>query len=218
MPIAEHFHRNGVAIIEYALEASDLARMEQAFAVGSGETSACDDQRAPELLSWLVEHPVLSRLATDLTGAERPARLLAVRAVNAVRPPRWTEPWCQDPDRYPDRPSINSKQPVSKIEPGVFAQMLKLIVHLDDVEADDGPVEALLGSHSGGRLDKTGVARALGAHSAMLCLAARGDILALRPLTIRRQQRARIPRPRRVLQLAYSALPSWAPPRIHVSQ
>ena len=97
--------------------------------------------------------------------------------------------------------------------------MVTLRIHLDDCGEDNGPLEALLGSHTQGRLDRAAIASLVESSQAMLCLCARGDILAMRPLTVHRSQKARVPRRRRVLQLEYATTTlasglSWALPTL----
>jgi ectoine hydroxylase-related dioxygenase (phytanoyl-CoA dioxygenase family) len=83
--------------------------------------------------------------------------------------------------------------------------MVTLRVHLDDCGEDNGPLDVLPGTHLAGRLARTDVARLTQAAEPLLCLAARGDILAMRPLLLHRSQRARKPAARRILHL------EWAP-------
>ena len=89
--------------------------------------------------------------------------------------------------------------------------MITLRVHVDDCGADDGPLEAIEGSHRQGRLDKAAIADLATKGTQRLCLAVRGDILAVRPLCVHRSQRARKPSRRRVLHLEYAATPLAAP-------
>ena len=100
---------------------------------------------------------------------------------------------------------------------GVLERMVTLRIHLDDCDEDNGPLEVLPGTHTSGRLSREAIARHVELATPMLCLCARGDILALRPLLVHRSQKAKAPRRRRVLHLEYAAAMlapglSWAVP------
>lgn len=223
MTIAGHFATTGVAIIEYALDESDQLRMEEAFAGGAG---ARHDALPPDLLAWLAEHPVLSRLATDLAAGDRPARLVRAVAFDKTPHANWFVPWHQDRTicvvGHADADGFalwTRKDGLDHVEPpvAVLERMVTLRVHLDECDADNGPLEAVTGSHRSGRLDKGAIAALLETATPMLCLAARGDILAMRPLTVHRSQRARRPGRRRVLHLDYAACALPAPLVFHLA-
>lgn len=133
----------------------------------------------------------------------------------SIRPPHanWFVPWHQDRsiavavraevagyDRWTIKDGVPHVEPPEAILDG----MLTLRIHLDDCGEDNGPLECISGSHRHGRLDKPAIDRIAAEGDAKLCLCARGDILAMRPLTIHRSQRARIPARRRVLHLEYA--------------
>jgi hypothetical protein len=185
----------GVAIVEHALTADDLGRMDAAFPTlppGTGGARTADI--APADVAWFGRHATLTALATRL-GDGRPMALTRVLAFDKTAAANWFVPWHQD------RADEHGERPVA-----LLARMVSLRVHLDDCEEEAGPLEVLPGSHMGGRLDAAAIARLAATTAPLLCLAVRGDILALRPLLVHRSQRARRPRRRRVLHLDY--LPS----------
>jgi ectoine hydroxylase-related dioxygenase (phytanoyl-CoA dioxygenase family) len=81
--------------------------------------------------------------------------------------------------------------------------MIALRIHLDDCDEDNGPLEVIPGSHELGRLTAGDIAALTGQSQPLLCLAVRGDLVALRPLLVHRSQRARRPAARRVLHLEF---------------
>lgn len=217
------FALHGVALIERALEDDDLLHMAAAFS-GDGNAAGGERQsRMPaRLISYLREHETLSELASRLAAA--PARLVRVLAFDKTPQANWFVPWHQDRAvalagrvetegfaRWTFKDGCHhAEPPVALLE-----NMATLRVHLDDCGPENGPIEAIPGSHEIGRLDRPGIEGAVAKGGNETCVAARGDILAMRPLLVHRSQRARAPGRRRVLHLEYaaSALPDglrWA--------
>ena len=187
------FAEAGIAIIEHALDADDLDRLEQAFPViepGSGGARMA--AFAPEHLALLARHTVLQTVAERLGKA--PMRLVRALALDKTADVNWFVPWHQDrADELGERPHET------------LARTVALRVHLDECGEDNGPLEVLPGTHDLGRIDRAEAARLATSIGPLLCLAARGDIVAMRPLLLHRSQRARIVAHRRVLHL------EWAP-------
>lgn len=229
MSYLTHFATNGVVLIEHALATGDLERMVDAFAISGTTAGARQDALPPDLIDWLSGHPVLAELANRLAGA--PARLVRVIAFDKSPAANWFVPWHQDRSiavvRQVECTGYDNwtiKDGLIQVEPPIMilAGMVTLRVHLDDANEDNGPLEVLPGSHRGGRLDREAVADAVTQGKPMLCLAARGDILAMRPLIVHRSQRARVAARRRVLHLEFASTPlaaglAWDLPQAHVA-
>lgn len=224
--ILETYRERGSVIVEYALGAADLLRMDEAFAPRPTGAGARHDALDPDLLSWLAAHPVLVRLASELTGA-RDATAHLVRAVAFDKSPdaNWFVPWHQDRTiavrakaNAPGFWSWTRKDGIDHVEPpvAVLERMVTLRIHLDACCEDNGPLEVIPGSHRHGRLDKAAIATLLERAEGLLCLAVRGDILAMSPLTVHRSQRARRPGRRRVLHLDWAACDLPAPLVFHL--
>ncbi len=83
--------------------------------------------------------------------------------------------------------------------------VLALRIHLDDSTAQNGPLRVVPGSHRRGVLTDDAV-RAL-AHGAepVYCVAAKGDVLAMRPLLVHASSKSGAGRSRRVLHVEYAA-------------
>lgn len=187
------FASAGVAIIEFALTEVDLDRMDDIFpSLEPGQAGARGVGFRPEDIAWLASHPVLSALSKRL--ADAPARLIRTVALDKSPAANWFVPWHQD------RSDETTERPVP-----VLSRIVTLRVHLDDCDENSGPLEVLPGTHLAGRLERAEVARLAAGVDPLLCLAARGDILAMRPLLLHRSQKARVPSRRRVLHL------EWAP-------
>jgi ectoine hydroxylase-related dioxygenase (phytanoyl-CoA dioxygenase family) len=207
MPFSAPLTTHGIAIIEHALLERDLVRMAAAFDNGNARQHALP----PDLIDWLATHPALGNVACQLAGA--PAHLVRVIAFDKTPAANWFVPWHQDraiavAARAECAGYVNwtIKDGLIQVEPpvAVLEGMVTLRIHLDDCGEDNGALEAILGSHNSGRLDRDAVAAIVETGKYMLCLAARGDILAMRPLTVHRSQRAKMPAGRRVLHVEYA--------------
>jgi hypothetical protein len=191
--LAQRFDEIGVAVVEYALLPEDLARMDAGFPklaarVAGARTTNFD----ADFLDWLAHHDGLLALAQRLGGT--PMRFSRALALDKSPGANWFVPWHQD------RAADSVDRPVSALE-----RMIALRTHLDDCDEDNGPLEVLPGSHTLGRLTAADIAALTGQCDPLLCLALRGDIVALRPLLVHRSQRARLPAARRVLHLEFMA-------------
>ena len=189
------FRSLGVAVIEYARCADDLAQMDAIFPTLSPKMAgARASDFTPAALAWLDDHAALRELAHRLAGQSAPAlRLSRVLAFDTSPETNWFVAWHQD------RAEDGRDRPCTDLE-----QTVALRIHLDDCSEDNGPLEVLPGSHVCGRLNSASIAGLIEPTPPLLCLAARGDIVAMRPLLVHRSHRARAPTfHRRVLHLEY---------------
>jgi Phytanoyl-CoA dioxygenase (PhyH) len=130
----------------------------------------------------------------------------------------WSVPWHQDltiavRDRV-DAPGFGpwtKKAGIPHVRPPVevLQGMVTLRVHLDDCEADQGPLRVLPGSHLGGRLSAEVTRDFLERVKAVDCLVPSGGVVMMRPLVLHASSAATEPRRRRVIHLEYAveALP-----------
>jgi Phytanoyl-CoA dioxygenase (PhyH) len=187
------FATSGVAIYEYVLTAADLAVLDDAFpALAPRVGGARSDAFAAEFRTWLVAHASLNELAGRLLRSS--ARLSRIQAFDKSAGANWFVPWHQD------RAENGVERSVAELE-----RMVALRIHLDDCDESAGPLEVIPASHGQGRLDADAIAARVASLPSRLCLAVRGDILAMRPLLIHRSQRASKPAARRVLHIEYTA-------------
>jgi len=170
------------------------------------------DEIPADLADWLETHPVLIRLASRLLAA--PATLVRVDCIDGRNLANWLSPWRQvkhvslaERHRVTGFRNWSEQGPVWMAEAPtwVLEQSVTLQVYLDACAEDDGPVEVLTGSHDKGRLKRTELSELVREGRALTCLCARGDILALSPLAVRRRHRARETSQRRVLEMTFTA-------------
>lgn len=211
MTYSANFAADGVVLVEHGLAECDLERMADAFAAFGVTAGARQGTLPPDLINWLPHHPVLLELANRLAGSS--ARLVRVIAFDKTPAANWFVPWHQDRSIAVARrmecvgyDNWTIKDGLIQVEPpvAILEGMVTLRVHLDDTNEDNGPLEVYPGSHRCGRLDREAVAVSVAKGKSTLCLANRSDILAMRPLTVHRSQRARIAARRRVLHLEFA--------------
>ncbi len=89
-----------------------------------------------------------------------------------------------------------------------LAQVLALRVHLDDSGAHNGPLRVLAGTYKSGVLGDGAIHRLAGEIPVAECLAARGGVLAMRPLLVHASSKSLSALPRRVLHIEYAATPT----------
>ncbi len=187
------FASAGVAVIEHALAARDLAAMDAAFPkLGERTAGASADAFTPKAREWFATHASLLELGGRLLGA--PAQLTRLQAFDTSLAANWFVPWHQD------RAEDGREREVA-----LLRRTVALRVHLDDCDDSNGPIEVIPGSHVHGRLDADTIAAIVAKAPTRLCLAVRGDIVAMRPMLLHRSQRARIPGARRVVHLEFLA-------------
>lgn len=88
----------------------------------------------------------------------------------------------------------------------IIDAMITVRVHLDDVEADNAPLDILLGSHRKGRLTEEGITALAETVEPFSCVARRGDVWAYSTAIVHGSRAVRATgRRRRVLQIDYSA-------------
>jgi hypothetical protein len=95
---------------------------------------------------------------------------------------------------------------------GVLSQMLALRIHLDDSTASNGPLRILPGTHLMGVMDDDTVHDLATKITPVDCIASRGSVIAMRPLTVHASSKSQTEAPRRVLHIEYAASASIAEP------
>lgn len=101
------------------------------------------------------------------------------------------------------------KQGVVHVQPpaSVLESMVTLRVHLDDCDADNGPLRVLPGSHRDGRLNDEEIERWRTACPEAVCQVPCGGVVMMRPLLLHASSPAKKPRHRRVIHIEYASSP-----------
>jgi hypothetical protein len=106
--------------------------------------------------------------------------------------------------------SVKDGVPHAQASAHLLDQMLTLRLHLDDADASNGALRVLPGSHRHGRLSVAQTQAMRADTPDVLCTAAAGDVLLMRPLLLHASSHSTSPRRRRILHIEYAgfALPS----------
>lgn len=212
----QRFQTDGVVIVEYALGDADLSALDQVAARWMPRGGGCEV--LGEDWDFVSRHRGLHDLACSLI--QKPLMLLRGVCFEEAASANWFEPWHQDRSRAVrwgvdkaispmdhrllDKMREQGARKWGEFLPDVLSQLVSLQVHLDDCGEDDGPIEVALGSHVYGALRREAVGRRVARSKTGLCLARRGDIVAMSPFLLRRSQRAKSPTCRRkMLHLDY---------------
>jgi len=94
----------------------------------------------------------------------------------------------------------------------VLSHVLALRIHLDDSNADNGPLRVLPRTHSLGVLSDDRIHQLSEQVAAVECIVPRGGVMAMRPLLLHASSKSRSEIPRRVLHIEYAASESIASP------
>ena len=90
-----------------------------------------------------------------------------------------------------------------------LSRVLALRLHLDDCTAENGPLRCLPTTHTHGVLTDDQIAEHVRRVEPVEFLLRSGSVLAMRPLVIHSSSKSRSDKPRRVLHIEYSAVPSF---------
>jgi hypothetical protein len=208
------FERDGAEIISGAVSALTLDRILPFFESGDRHRPGSRSLNAPDEIREIVRPDgEMGSLAQRLGPGSltmRPVRIVLFDKSDATN---WAVPWHQDRTiAVRDRCDVegygnwNVKDGVVHVEPPVelLARMATLRLHLDDTDDHNGPLDILPGSHRRGRLPAAEVVR-LGKELPFLrCSAKRGDVLAMRLLTLHKSEKSTQISRRRVLHVDYS--------------
>ncbi len=174
----------------------------------------------------LLAAPVVAALACsswllDLVRPHLADEPFPVRAIYFDKSPEanWLVPWHQDLTlalraraEVPGFGPWSVKEGVPHVQPPVelLEQMLTVRLHLDDADETNGALRVLPSSHRLGRLSPAQIQEQRAAQADVLCGAAAGDALLMRPLLLHASGRSTSQRHRRVLHIEYAgfALPA----------
>ena len=93
-----------------------------------------------------------------------------------------------------------------------LSQVLALRIHFDDSRCENGPLRVLPGTHKLGVLSDDQIHDLSRRIPPVDCVAAKGGVVAMRPLVVHSSSKSQIDIPRRVLHIEYAASESIAAP------
>ena len=163
----------------------------------------------PQIRTWARSAAILSRVMTHLGPQAQP-----VRAIFFDKSPvaNWLVPWHQDVtiavESAVDALGFgpwSRKDGISHVQaPGEWlARMITVRLHLDDCDGSNGALRVIPGSHRYGRLDADRISALKAATHEVLCEAAAGDALLMRPLLLHASSKSVSNRRRRILHIEY---------------
>ena len=166
-----------------------------------------------------IVQQVTRLLRTELaTSGHLNADAVAIQAIAFDKTPgaNWKVTWHQDV-MFPFARSVTTsgfelpskKDGIDYARPprAILENLLAVRLHVDDCDDTNGPLRVAPGSHRAGVLKSTAIADAVKAHGEHTCLAARGEAILMKPLTLHASSPATSPRHRRVLHVVYYSGP-----------
>lgn len=192
--------------------------MDEVFSGGAGKRSLLSRSE----VSATAQQAEKRLQARGLLAAE--ATPIQAIAFNKMPGANWKVAWHQDlqfpfisADIAPGCSGACRKDGIDYGQPPaeVLAGLLAVRVHLDDCDADNGPLRVLPETHRAGVLEDEAIEACKATLQPELCLAAVGDAILMRPLLLHASSAATVPRQRRVLHLVFAEKPLPAPARWH---
>ena len=205
------FERDGVIFAGRRLADADVTALRALADQRIGHRPGVRLGDEPVLTSLLAADGAIGAVAARLTStATRPVRVVLF---DKTADANWGVAWHQD-RTIPVLKRIevegfgpwSSKDGVLHVAPPfeVLERMVTLRVHLDDVDADNAPLEVAVGSHRLGRVPARDATMVAGSQSQTICLARTGDIWAYRTPVLHASSPSLKETRRRVLQVDYA--------------
>ena len=193
------------ALIE-TFENADIARAER-----GGQTFGARNLLDLAAVSAMARSPGLAALLTPLLGEN----CRAVRGIffDKTKEANWPVLWHQDlslavkaQHELSGWGNWTVKRGVIHVQPpaAILAQMVTMRLHLDDCDADNGPLRVIAGRHAGGILSRDTIRARTAESGGQVVLAKAGDALFMRPLILHASSPAARPRHRRVLHVEFA--------------
>lgn len=208
----DELEQHGYCLVPQCVATEELTSLEAALATaplaGAGRRNL------------LAESPAVCEFAaTELAALLRPVGtndFFPVRALLFDKTPQtnWNVSWHQDLSiAVADRIGAEGfagwslKEGVWHVQPpaGILERMLTVRLHLDDCQAEHGPLRVIPGSHREGRLDGEAIAGLRERVPAQEICCRAGDALVMRPLLLHASSKATRPSRRRVLHVEFAA-------------
>jgi hypothetical protein len=220
------FDQNGFALIPEAFSQSTIGSLIASLDNLSFGTATKQRAGRPFGIRNLLEAvPLVRKLAETgaLPGAVRTVLGPNARLVNGIffdktSEANWKVAWHQDltisVKERKDIPGYGAwtvKAGTPHVQPPhtILESMVAVRLHLDDADESNGALKVIPGSHRLGRLSSADISRLTRHFSPVLCAAASGSVLVMRPLLLHASSTGSNPTHRRVVHLEFAncALP-----------
>lgn len=187
-------------------EALDAVR-DTLFAAGeAGKRCLLDEKNVREI--------VIEARAALVAARRLASSAVAIQAIAFDKTPdaNWKVTWHQDlmfPFAEPAKgegfalPTVKEGVDYARPPVAVLDELLAVRIHLDECDANNGPLRVSPGTHRRGVIPSAAIGATVSAVGEQVCLAAKGEALLMKPLTLHASSPAREPRHRRVLHLVY---------------
>jgi ectoine hydroxylase-related dioxygenase (phytanoyl-CoA dioxygenase family) len=203
----------GFAILPEVLPRNELTGLSEEFSDGSMRRSRAGVRHAMNLprVAALARGPRLMGIAREILGGS--ASPFRATLFDKSAEANWLVVWHQD-TALPLEKKIETEGwgPWSVKEGVIYAhapadalaRVIALRVHLDDSDAENGPLRVLPGSHCFGVLTDERIHTLAAEVPALDCLVAKGGVLAMRPLIVHASSKSQTAQSRRVLHIEYA--------------
>ncbi|MEM8782076.1 MAG: phytanoyl-CoA dioxygenase family protein [Planctomycetota bacterium] len=226
----EALRRDGYAVVKNVVDAGEVSRLRQALSLRNHRRANLRNvfSAVPESVR-VLRHPGVRACIRASLGTNA----FAVRAIlfDKTADANWLVAWHQDtaipiqepldtaqlPPGYGPQ-SVKDGVPHCRASENLLADMLTLRLHLDDCGEENGPLRVIPGSHALGRLEDHKIENARRQTEPVSVLAAAGDALLMRPLTLHASSQSDRPGHRRVLHVEFAHKQLPEPLRWHERQ
>jgi hypothetical protein len=185
----------------------------------TGRTYGARNLLAIPAIAEQARAPAIRRLIEPIVGSNA----IAVRALFFDKTPgaNWPVLWHQDltiavAERHdlPGWGPWSVKAGVVHVEPpcALLARMLTIRLHLDDCDANNGPLRVIPGSHRLGRLTRDAIKAVRASATEQTLIADSGSAILMRPLLLHASSPATNPGHRRVIHIEYACGNALPPP------
>lgn len=214
MQTTSNFQRNGFDIVPNLLPAADIEALVEALAAYPVARSRAGIRHAMQnpAVAAAVRDARLSDLASSMLGG----RVVAYRATLFDKSPdsNWLVVWHQDTAllRREHEPAAgwgpwSRKEGVHYAHAPAHAlkEVVALRLHLDDSNAENGPLRVLPGTHTLGVLSDDELHVLSEQIQLVDCLTTKGGVVAMRPLLVHASSKSKSELRRRVLHIEYTS-------------
>jgi ectoine hydroxylase-related dioxygenase (phytanoyl-CoA dioxygenase family) len=217
----ESIEENGYAVLPALFSSEHVDRLVQDIGRLSPERSRAGVRHALRLdpVATIAVDPLLADIACGILGERSFPFRATLFEKSAIS--NWLVVWHQD-TALPLRErvevpgwgpwSVKEKIDYAHAPAGTLSQVLALRIHLDDSSADNGPLRVLPGTHVLGVLSDDETHALASRITPVDCTAAKGGVVAMRPLLVHSSSKSRCEMRRRVLHIEYASADSIAAP------